>query len=94
MENRPLEKLVLPVRKSLRWRLPGRFRAGGRTGHDAPPGAAAKHVVSGALQRASGRDIVHQRPPKRLRGVVCRLSDAPLPRSLARSGPRGLYPED
>jgi hypothetical protein len=23
-----------------------------------------------------------------------RLSDAPLPRSLARSGPRGLYPED
>ena len=27
MENRPLEKLVLPVRKSLRWRLPGRFRA-------------------------------------------------------------------
>ena len=70
MENRPLEKLVLPVRKSLRWRLPGRFRAGGRTGHDAPPGAAAKHVVSGTFTRASGRDIVHQRPPKRLRGVV------------------------
>jgi len=23
VENRPLEKLVLPVRKSLRWRLPG-----------------------------------------------------------------------
>jgi len=41
VENRPLEKLVLPVKKSLRWRLPGRFRAGGRTGHDAPPGAAA-----------------------------------------------------
>ena len=68
MENRPLEKLVVPVRKSLRWRLPGGYRAGGRTGHDAPPGAAAKHVVSGALQRASGRDIVHQRPPKRLKG--------------------------
>jgi hypothetical protein len=46
------------------------------------------------LNRASGRDIVHQRPPKRLRGVVCRLSPAPLPRALARSGPRGLYPED
>jgi hypothetical protein len=51
VENRPVEKLVLPVRKSLRWRLPGRFRAGGRTGHDAPPGAAAKHVVSGARPR-------------------------------------------
>jgi hypothetical protein len=24
--------------------------------------------VSGALQRVSGRDIEHQRPPKRLRG--------------------------
>jgi hypothetical protein len=72
VENRPLEKLVLPVRKSLRWRLPGRFRAGGWShGIRRPsPGAAAKHVVSGALQRASGRDIVHQRPPKRLRGVV------------------------
>ena len=26
MENRLLEKLVLPVRKSLRWRLPGIHR--------------------------------------------------------------------
>jgi hypothetical protein len=63
VENRPLEKLVLPVRKSLRWRLPGRFRAGGRTGHDAPPGAAAKHVVSGAFNGpAEGTSCISARP--------------------------------
>ena len=93
MENRPLEKL-LPVRKSLRWRLPG--RSGRVVARDTTrlPEPLRSMLSPGPYQRASGRDIVHQRPPKRLRGVVCRLSDAPLPRALARSGPRGLYPED
>jgi hypothetical protein len=70
VENRPLEKLVLPVRKSLRWRLPGLFRAGGRMGHDAPPGAAAKHVVSGPQNGPADGTSCISAPPTRLRGVV------------------------
>jgi hypothetical protein len=40
-----------------------------------PPAAARTRVVSGPYTGASGRDIVHQRPPARLRGGV---SAAPL----------------
>ena len=35
-----------------------------------PPAAARTRIASGPYNRASGRDIVHQRPPMRLRALV------------------------
>jgi hypothetical protein len=42
----------------------------GKSADAKPPAAARTRVVSGPYTGSERTDIVHQRPPKRLRGVV------------------------